>query len=819
MGRSGEGGGPLNGLRVVDLSPTAVGAQATQTLADFGADVIWVEPPGGSALRDLASFPFLARGKRSLVADLKTAEGVERVRALAASADVFLETFRPGVADRLGLGYDDLAAPNPGLIYTSITGFGRRGPWARLKGYEGVVASVLGLQASFDSMFAGSHPPFVSVPWCSFSASQTALHGILTALLERERSGHGQRVETNLAQALATLDPWMWFLYLVTERWPGAYTPETAVNERGIPNSYSIFVLLISQTKDGRWLQFAQNSTRLFAAMMRALGLEWMLTDPKWEGIPVLDDEQQRLELWLRMLGAAKEKTLAEWEQFFAADHDVFAELYRSGPEVLDHPQLVYGGRVVEIIDPERGPVRQPGPLVRMARTPAAVGAPAPTLGGDGSLEWRSSATGPDTRPATPAPPDGRLPLEGVTILEMAVLYAAPYGATLLTDLGARVIKIEPLDGDPARPMAGFPEAGAAKSTQGKESVAVNISTPEGVEIVHQLALRVDAVLEGFRDGAAKRHHVDGGTLLGINPNLVCLSARGYGVGGPCGDRPAFAPTFGAAAGIAAANLGGAAPTDPSMSLDEVTEVSNRLRGASSSRYAQADGFSALGVATSLLLGLLARERGAGGQELFTSMLETTAHAMADHVVDYRGSPGGVTPGADMRGPSALYRIYDAADGWVFLAAPQPGEWDRLAGALAPYVDLGADPRFSSVADRRAHDTALGDVLAGVFRTRSKEDWQDDLTAADVACVAVATGPNEPILMAEEYGRASGYIADVHHPIFEDHPRLAPVVRFSRSATQAKPGTLCGTATEKVLHELGYGDEQITDLRKRGVVG
>jgi crotonobetainyl-CoA:carnitine CoA-transferase CaiB-like acyl-CoA transferase len=818
MGRSGDGGGPLNGLRVVDLSPTAVGAQATQTLADFGADVIWVEPPGGAALRSQASFPFLARGKRSLVADLKTAEGVERVRALAVSADVFLETFRPGVADRLGLGYEDLSGENPGLIYTSITGFGRRGPWARLKGYEGVVASVLGLQASFDTMFAGSHPPFVSVPWCSFPASQTALHGILTALLERERSGHGQWVETNLAQALATLDPWMWFLYLVTERWPGAYSPESAVTEKGNPNSYSIFVLLISQTKDGPWLQFAQNSTRLFAAMMRALGLEWMLTDPKWDGIPFLDDEEQRRELWVRMLEAAKEKTLGEWEQIFANDHDVFAELYRTGPEVLDHPQLVHGQRVIEIADPERGPVRQPGPLVRMASTPAVVGPPAPTLGGYETLEWRS----PEGRALSPPqaePPHGRLPLEGVTILELAVLYAAPYGATLLTDLGARVIKIEQLEGDPARPMAGFPEAGAAKSTQGKESVAVNIATPEGVEIVHQLAARVDAVLEGFRDGAAKRHHVDGETLLRINPNLICLSARGYGVGGPCGDRPAFAPTFGAAAGIAAAHLGRPAPNDPSLTLDDVREVSNRLRGASSSRYAQADGFSALGVATSLLLGLLARERGAGGQELFTSMLETTTHAMADYVVDYGGSPGGMSPGEDMRGPNALYRIYDTNDGWVFLAAPQPGEWDALVRGLGPYVDLRGDPRFSSVADRVAHDPALTEVLAGVFRTRGKDSWQDDLTAADVACVAVTTGLNEPILMAEEYGRASGYIADVHHPTFDDHPRLAPVVRFSRSATQAKPGTLCGTATESVLHELGYSDEQISDLRGRGVIG
>jgi crotonobetainyl-CoA:carnitine CoA-transferase CaiB-like acyl-CoA transferase len=803
---------------VVDLSPTRVGAQASQTLADFGADVIWVEPPGGSPLRGQPSFPFLARGKRSLVADLHTPAGLERVRGLAETADVLIETFRPGVAEGLGLGYDDLKARNPRLVYASITGFGREGPWAHLKGYEGIVASVLGLHASFASMHRSEHPPFASVPWCSFAASQTALHAMLTALFERERSGQGQRVEANLAQALATLDPWMWFLYLVAERWPDAYTPAEAVNERGVPNSYTIFVLLVAQTRDGRWLQFAQNSTRLFEAMLHALGLEWMLTDPAWKGIPFLEDEDQRLELWVRMLEAAKNKTLAEWEAIFAANHDVYAELYRTGAEVLDHPQLVHDGRVIEIADPERGPVRQPGALVQMTRTPAVIGPPAPTLGSEEQIEWRSP-----TDPAVAARPDSSpmervLPLEGVTILELAVLYAAPYGATLLTDLGARVIKIESLEGDPARPMAGFPEAGGAKATQGKESVAVDLTTPEGVAIVHKLAARVDAVLEGFRDGVAERRHVDAGTLLGINPRLVYLSARGYGVGGPCGDRPAFAPSFGAAGGIAAVNLGGAVPADPSLSLDAVREVSNRLRGASSSRYAQADGFAALGVATSLLLGLLARQRGAGGQQLFTSMLNTTAHALADHVVDFPGSPGGTVPGPEMRGPKALYRIYDAADGWVFLAAPQPREWDRLTEVLAPYVDLRSDARFSLEADRHANDAALVDVLAGVLSKRGKDEWQQDLTAADVACVAVTTGLNEPILVSEDFGRASGYIADVRHPVFDVHPRLAPVVRFSRSATQALPGTLCGTATEGVLGELGYSEDEIVDLRARKII-
>jgi crotonobetainyl-CoA:carnitine CoA-transferase CaiB-like acyl-CoA transferase len=110
-------------------------------------------------------------------------------------------------------------------------------------------------------------------------------------------------------------------------------------------------------------------------------------------------------------------------------------------------------------------------------------------------------------------------------------------------------------------------------------------------------------------------------------------------------------------------------------------------------------------------------------------------------------------------------------------------------------------------------------VLAGVFVARRKADWQRELTAADVACVAVTTDAPEALLISDEYGRASGYITDVTHPIFDTHPRLAPIVRFSRSATHAKGGDLCGSATDAVLEELAYTREQIADLRARKVVG
>lgn len=809
MAVSEQASGPLDGVHVVDLSPDRVGAQVSQTLADYGADVIWVEPPGGSRLRQQRAFPLFGRGKRSVVADLGTPEGIARVRSLAAGADVLIETFRPGVADRLGLGYEALEAVNPGLVYTSVTGFGRRGPWAHLKGYEAVVASVLGVYGSFSGMSPGGRPPFVTTPWCTFAATHGALQGILSALLERDQSGRGQWVETNLAQAVTIHEgaSSSWYTYLVATRWPEAFVTAPATSH------HFVYRLLVGQTKDGRWLQFAQNRPHLFESFMRTLDLGWMLTDPKWEGIPILEDEAQREELMQRMLEGVRDRTLAEWQAVFEADHDVTAELYRDGPEALDHPQLVHDRSIIELAVPGSGSVRQPGPQFSMTATPGAVRGPAPRMGDADQEDW-------DPRPIMDGSARVRAPLEGVTVLELAVQYAAPYGPTMLADLRARVIKVEQLEGDSIRrQVPQFPEIGGGKVMQGKESVAVDIRTPEGRDILHKLAAQADVVVNGFRAGAAERGGFDFETLQKINPDIVYVNGSGYGIGGPYGDRASFAPSFGAAGGIAAAHLGGPGPQDPSISFDEVVARSMLLRSASATKYASADGIGALGVATAALLGLLARRRGAGGQQVVASMLLSTAHAMADHVIDVPGAAGGLSAGPEMRGPAARYRIYDAADGWVFLAAPQPREWDELAEALAPYVDLRADPRFATETDRRANDDGLCELLAGVFIRRGKDEWQRDLTAADVACVAVTTGPVEGLLMSDDYGRASGYLADVTHPIFDEHPRLAPIVRFSRSTVQAKAGVLCGNATDAVLEELGYSRDEIADLRAKDVVG
>jgi crotonobetainyl-CoA:carnitine CoA-transferase CaiB-like acyl-CoA transferase len=811
--------GILSGLTVVEVSSTLPSAHVGQLLADFGAEVVHVEPPGGSPLRSQPAFPFWDRGKKSIELDLQNPDDRDVAAVLAEHADVLVESFRPGVADRLGLGFERLHVANSRLVYASITGFPSSGPNADLHGYEALVVAKIGGFHAFAPAVARPGPAFASVPYCSFSAAQTALQGILAALYEREQSGLGQRVETSLLQAVASLDPWNWMLHVVTSRFPDAYTAAPPFTSDGSPNTPFTYMLLVALTDDGRWLQFSQVQPHLYRALMRALDLEWMFDDPEWAGLPVLQTPQKRIELWDRMLRAVQTRTLAEWQELFERDHNVWAEVFRSGSELLDHPQMVHDRQVVEITDPERGQVRQPGPMFRLSGSPGRADRPAPRRDEDGGeLRSRAGVSKPD--PAALVEPAGStgLPLAGVTVLELGTFYAGPFGATVLTDLGARVIKVEPIEGDPMRTILPFPETGAARVLQGKESVAVDLETDECCEIIYELARRSDLVLQTFRAGVAARHRVDAETLRSINPNIVYVNAPGYGVDGPCGDRPAYAPTIGAGAGVARRNASDTVTERPGMTIDEIKEMSVRLIGTNTVAFAQTDGLAALGVGTALLLGLVGRARGFGGQTILSTMLSTVAHALSEQMVEYEGRPDLIQVDDAMLGYGPLYRLYEAADrSWVFLAAPQDKEWGRLAAALAGYVDIGGDPRFATPDERRRSAAELAEVLAGMFGKRPAQEWEKDLVAAGVGCVVVTEQSPEAVLLGD-FGRASGVLADISHPTFDEYARLGPLVRFSRSATVAKRGCLLGEHTETVLGELGYSNERIAHLRASKVI-
>jgi crotonobetainyl-CoA:carnitine CoA-transferase CaiB-like acyl-CoA transferase len=658
-------------------------------------------------------------------------------------------------------------------------------------------------------------PAFTTFAYASWGAAHAAVQGVLAALLERETTGLGEIVETNLVTGMGSMDPYNWFYELVLERYPGAFEPmDAAYDDQGRPQAYLIYALLVCPTKDGRWLQFAQVSPKLIGAWLTELDLLRELANPKWQGFPMLPTAELRTEWWDMMIERVGARTFAEWQQAMVENVDLSGELFRGPEDSLDHPQTAHEGRVATVLDPDLGPVRQPSTLIHVNGKPLTELRPAPRLG-----EHNDSVTfelaGHDASPAPEADRDSP-PLKGVTVLEFGSMFAGPYGATLLADLGARVIKVEPLDGDNIRNLVAFPEAGGAKVLQGKESVAIDFTKPEGLDLVYELAKRSDIVLQCFRGKAAERSRIDEASLKAVNPELAFVTTSGYGVDGPFAHRAAYAPSIGAASGLALIDShdAGGPPTD----LDDLHRRAVQLHAGGSVPAVQSDGIAAHGVGSALMVALYAKRRGSTLSNVVTTMLGTVQQAMIPYNASYATRPANPAADDQFFGMNALYRMYPAADGYVFLAAPLSREWPALAKAMSPYVDLHADERFADADSRTTHDAELIAALTPVFATKCKLEWEHELSAQDVGCVEVAEANSELVLQTDPFFEA-GYAVEAVSPIFEEHRRLAPLCRFSRSRSKADAGCTIGQHTDAVLRELGLDDAAIADLRAKEIVG
>jgi crotonobetainyl-CoA:carnitine CoA-transferase CaiB-like acyl-CoA transferase len=806
--------GPLAGLVVVDLSTTLPGAQATQFLADCGAEVIMIEPLHGSPLRELAGWPALLRGKRSVTLNLHDDTDLERLRALLRRADVMVNTMRPATAVRLGLTDDALSNAYPRLVVATITGWGSTGPFRDYKGWEALVMAKTGVMHEKRGLATRPGPAFTTFSYASWGAAHAAVQGVLAALVERESSGQGQTVETNLVTGMGSMDPYNWFYEMVLERYPGAFEPmDAAYDDLGRPQAYLIYALLVCPTKDGRWLQFAQVSPKLIAAWLTELDLLKELADPKWQGFPMLPTPELRAEWWDMMIERVRSRTLAEWQQAMRENLDLSGELFRSPADSLDHPQTVHEGRAATVIDPDLGPVRQPSTLIHADGKPLTELRPAPRLGEhNGSVSFASVG---DTAP-TPGGHQDTPPLQGVTVLEFGSMFAGPYGATLLADLGARVIKVEPLEGDNIRNLVAFPEAGGAKVLQGKESVAIDFTKPEGLDLVYELAKRSDIVLQCFRGKAAERSKIDEASLRAVNPDLAFVTTSGYGVDGPFAHRAAYAPSVGAASGLALVDSHDTG--EPAANLDDLHRRAVKLHAGGAVPAVQSDGIAAHGVGSALLVALYAKRIGRPMSNVVTTMLATAQQAMIAYNASYASRPAEIAADEQFFGVNALYRMYRAADGYVFLAAPLPREWPALTKAMSPYVDLHADERFADAESRAQHDAELIAALTTAFASKTKLEWEHELSAQDVGCVEVLEANSELVLQTDPYFDA-GYSVRAHSPIFEEHRRLAPLCGFSRSRTRADAGCTIGQHTDTVLREIGLDDDRIAGLRVKEIVG
>jgi crotonobetainyl-CoA:carnitine CoA-transferase CaiB-like acyl-CoA transferase len=773
---------PLTGIRVVTTANALPAAIVGQVLADAGAEVWIVEPPAGSRLRGHAAWPFWTHGQRSVCVDLTTESGQELVRALIDRSDVFVDSWGTGVAARLGLAAEDLVARNPRLIHARISAFGDDSPMADVEGWESVVMAVIGGNTSFANLAARDGPAFVSTPYCSIAAAHLLLHGVLGALVERERSGRGQQVSTTLAQGMLAFDTWNWLLHVLARRYEAAFEMAPPYDLATlVPNTPFFFRLLVALTKDGVWLQFSQTTERLWTAFLRACGLD--PEDPVVHDAPLSEDPQVRVAFWETLLAAVRGRTLAEWQAVFDDDHDVWGEVFRTGDDVLDHPQLVADGRVVD-----NDPVsRMPAALCHSTVWSVPPSAPAPALGEGNADAGLLAEQAVSQNLANIVGREDSPPLAGITIIELGAFFAAPFGATLLAEQGARVIKVEPLDGDPIRNVVPFPELAGIKVLHGKESVALDIGSASGRAHLEQLVKGADVVLQGYRAGVADRLHCTAEDMFALNPELIYVSAPGYGDGMPCGHRPAFAPTMGAASSMAVRNIGGVQiiPSGPDLELPVVKHTAMRLASAVMA-FANADGFAGLGVATTLLLGILGKVRYGRGDHLRTSMLGTMAHSMADTIAP-ASSSGERTPAPDdqLFGLTPLHRLYRTAEGWVMLAVTD-------ADACAALLDMAGavDPDL------------LEEQLCQMFMTAASSDWQQRMRAIGVTCVVVSEQGVELTAMLKDFGPSHGFVTTGNHEVLGEYPRLTELTRFSRSRSVLGDAPLCGQHTDQILAEF-----------------
>ena len=806
--------GPCDDLRVIDLSSGPAGGVATMVLGDFGADVIKIERPGGDPLRRLPSAPMWLRGKRSAVLDLTEAGDRARLHELVAGADVVVASFRPGRAEALGADHATLSAINPRLVYCSITGWGPRGPYAQYPADEAIVSAKTGRMRSFFGFAPRPAPYFSPLQVGVHGAAQSAITGILAALFARDRLGAGQLVETSLLQGQFPQDLFGLVRTQLQRDFAGEFPPPAPAPAR-ITLQY-----LPVMASDGRWIQFANLVEHLFHAMIAAVGLSEIYGDPRFATAPTLANQEDHDALRTLILERVRERPADEWMEIFRANGNVAAEPFETPQRALSNTDLLVNGEVVETEHPRLGRLRQLGPLARLTVTPGAVGGPEPLLGEHTSEVLAEAPRAPSAPPAAsgngagaPAP---RHPLEGVTVVEFATVIAVPLGASLLADLGARVIKVESLEGDPHRGMGVGLGAyvGASKTTAGKDSICIDLKAPEGQRIAQQIIERSDILIHNFRPGVPERLGIGYEQARALRPDIIYIPATGYGPDGPSAHRPAAHPIPGAACGGALFQAGrDGAPSD-AASVEELREGSGWLYGANET---SPDPNTSVVLASAAMLGLHARRRTGEGQQIFLSMLGANAYANYDDFLSYEGKRERPTVDADVLGFSALYRLYPARSGWVMLAVSSDAQWPALCAALGR-PDLASDPRFATAEDRREADDALSEVLTELLAAKDADTWEAELIPAGVPCVRADVHMPGTFLRDEEHMQANGFANEAEHAIWGPYQRWGPTVTFSGTPGRYGPGVLAGEQTDSILEELGYGAADIADLRARRVV-
>ncbi|MGE3073036.1 MAG: CaiB/BaiF CoA transferase family protein [Dehalococcoidia bacterium] len=625
--------GALDGIRVIDFGQYVAGPMAAMLLADQGADVIHIDPPGGPRFDTPANATY-NRGKRNIVLDLKSTTDAETARKLVASADVVIENFRPGVMDRLGLGPAAMTSANARLIYCSLPGFAAEDPRAGVAAWEGVVGAAT---ITYPMNPPTETPAYTALPFSSSYAAFLAAVSIGMALNARERDGLGQVIEVPLYDA--TFAAMGYRAQRIHNDEPGGDIRQLARLMGGTRQF---------ECKDGRWFMYHAGNKRAvdFAAQTGKTNL----LGPNVTAS--LEEVKEGLEALF------KTKTAAEWEAF-CEQVGTEGSICRTSAEWLENEHALGSEIVIDSVDPVLGKVRGPGINVRMSETPGAIRSPRSLTDAD-----RTSILSQIDRPAATAPAamerQLRSALDGVKVIDLCIILAGPTCGRTLAEFGADVVRID----NPHRGNVIF----HVDINRGKRSLLMDLKTPEGLEIFWKLVEDADVVVQNFRKGVAESLGIGYEEVRKRKPDIIYASLNTYGRVGPWAGRPGHEQIAQAASGMQERYGGDGRPT---LAPFAVNDYGTGFMGA-------------YGVA----LALLHRRKTGKGQHINTALAYTATMLQSLYLQDYAGKKWDEPRGLDSIGSGALNRAYRASDGWFFLTARPADMPAELAGK--PEAELEA---------------------------------------------------------------------------------------------------------------------------------
>ncbi len=788
--------GPLSGIRVVDLADEK-GEMCGRLLAEWGADVVRVEPPAGAVSRGLPPFTadgetslyFAVRnaGKRGIVLDLTHEEGQRRLHALLAEADILIESYAPGELARIGLGPASLVERHPHLVVTSITDFGQTGPYRDYQGTDMICFAMSGLMHRAG---AATRPPVVAPGALAYdSGGVTAAYATLLAYWKRLQTGSGQCVDVSVYESAANLSDWAL---------PN-YSRSPQVGQRAGTGIYSLY-----RCSDG-WVRMIILVQHHWRSLLDWVGNPEELMDPALDNFITRLMKLDVIKVHLEAFFADRTKVAVARE---AQARGIPATPLLAPGEVIDNEHCVARATFKKLEVAEGVVAMAPSGFLSIDGDRATAPCGPPRLDEHGGHPWPESERAPQstapatTTPTTPESDDG-FPLRGLHVLDFGVGAVGVEVGRLLAEYGADVIKIESRKApDFIRIiMGGFMNANFASSSRSKRCLGVDLKTEEGRDLVRRLAEWGDVAIENNGAGVMDRLGLGYESLAEINPRIVMFSSQIVGSWGPWKDWIGYGPSTHAVSG-----------------LQWLWNYPEDVEKPAGSTNVYPDHFVGRLGAAAVIAGLIQRKRSGRGMHADAAQFESVIQLLGDLFAKESLSPGSVEPQGNASERGAPWGTYPCAgdDQWCVINVRDDAEWRAFVDVLVRPEWAGSDAYATAagrIADRAAIDTRVADWTAA----RSAREVMETLQTGGVPAGMVQHAGDH---LADPHLSARGYLRKL------DQTELGPIVvegeAFHGSdlpESIVEPAPLLGEHTRSICREiLGLSDDRIEELIQNGIL-